>query len=175
MAYYDWNQNDKNDWQDDFIEYNIYKDCTGESNNVTKRYSSSGISAFWAVMLAIGTVLLIGWSMVMAETKCIYDGCDNSAQEGSSYCVLHNSTYYNEYKSNNYYSPNSYGSNHTSTYNNSNNTNNSSSYKPTYNSHKNEDPYNAKDYSNAEDFYDDNWDDFDCYEDAEYYYDEWGE
>lgn len=38
-----------------------------------------------------------------------------------------------------------------------------------------EDPYEASTYSDAEDFYEDNYDDFDGYEDAEDYYDEWGE
>lgn len=37
-----------------------------------------------------------------------------------------------------------------------------------------DDPYNAKDYYDAEDFYDDNYDDFYDYEEAEEYYDEHG-
>ena len=32
MAFYDWNHDDKKDWQDDFIEYQIYKDVTNESD-----------------------------------------------------------------------------------------------------------------------------------------------
>ena len=32
------------------------------------------------------------------------------------------------------------------------------------------DEYNAREYSNAEDFYDDNYDDFDNYDDAEQYW-----
>lgn len=53
--------------------------------------------------------------------------------------------------------------------------NNSSSYSFTpYSSYKNEydDPYNAKDYSNEEDFYYDHYDDFFDYEEAEDYYNE---
>ena len=38
-----------------------------------------------------------------------------------------------------------------------------------------EDPYNTKDYGDEEDFYDDNYDDFDGFEDAEDYYNEWAE
>lgn len=39
---------------------------------------------------------------------------------------------------------------------------------------KTEDPYNARDYYSAEDFYDDYYDDFDDLEDAEAYYDDFG-
>lgn len=47
--------------------------------------------------------------------------------------------------------------------------------RTTYNntSTKKEDPYNVNDYYNAEDFYDDNYDDFWDYEDAEDYYNEY--
>lgn len=38
-----------------------------------------------------------------------------------------------------------------------------------------DDPYNAKVYLDAEVFYEDNYNDFDGYEDAEDYYEEWGE
>ena len=30
MAFYDWNKDGKKDVQDDFIEYNIYKQCENE-------------------------------------------------------------------------------------------------------------------------------------------------
>ena len=42
-----------------------------------------------------------------------------------------------------------------------------------YNTTTKKDRYNAKKYGNAEDFYDDNYDDFDSYEDAEDYYDDY--
>lgn len=35
-----------------------------------------------------------------------------------------------------------------------------------------DDPYNAKDYTGADDFYDDHYDDFDSYEDAETYWED---
>lgn len=40
---------------------------------------------------------------------------------------------------------------------------------------KYDDPYDAKDYANEEDFYDDHYDDFFSYEDAEDYYNEYGD
>lgn len=34
MAMYDWNHNGKNDRQDDYLEYMIYKDCTNDNNSI---------------------------------------------------------------------------------------------------------------------------------------------
>ena len=53
MAMYDWNGNgNRNDMTDNFIEYQIYKDCT--INNSTPRNSTntntSG-SGFWIVLI----------------------------------------------------------------------------------------------------------------------------
>ncbi|HBL41537.1 MAG TPA: hypothetical protein DDY98_08290 [Ruminococcaceae bacterium] len=39
---------------------------------------------------------------------------------------------------------------------------------------KQDDPYNAKDYAHADDFYEDHYDDFFDYEDAEDYYNKYG-
>ncbi len=46
-------------------------------------------------------------------------------------------------------------------------------HKRSYTKTTAKDRYNAKKYGNAEDFYDDNYDDFDSYEDAEDYYNEY--
>ena len=196
MAFYDWNNDGKKDMQDDFIEYNIYKNSTGKTGNTSRNHSSGGMSTFWAVICTIGILLFIGWIIGLSEPKCAHSGCDNSPADGSSYCWLHKSSSSSGYKSNNYNkstsSPSSNGSSSQSNNNNtstSNSTSTSSSTnknsstgnnksngsKSTYNSSKSDDPYNAKDYGDAEDFYDDNYDDFDEYEDAEDYYDEWGE
>ena len=190
MAFYDWNNDGKKDMQDDFIEYNIYKNSTGKTGNTSGNHSSGGMSTFWAVICTIGILLFIGWIIGLAEPKCAHSGCDNSPADGSSYCWLHKSSSSSGYKSNNYNkSTSSPSSNGSSSQSNSNNTstssytnknsstgnNKSNGSKSTYNSSKSDDPYNAKDYGDAEDFYDDNYDDFDEYEDAEDYYDEWGE
>ena len=45
-----------------------------------------------------------------------------------------------------------------------------STYKPKYNPPKDDDPYNAKDYFDLDSFYEDNYDDFFDWEDAEDYY-----
>lgn len=33
MAFYDWNKDGKKDFADDYIEYNIYKECTKDDDN----------------------------------------------------------------------------------------------------------------------------------------------
>ena len=60
MAMYDWNGNgnkNKNDMVDNFIDYQIYKDCT--QNNSTLRNttnSSSTASGFWIVLIIAAIV-----------------------------------------------------------------------------------------------------------------------
>ena len=74
MAMYDWNGNgNRNDMTDNFIEYQIYKDCT--SNNSTPRSSTntSG-SVFWIVFIiacivstfseSLGVPILIGYGLL---------------------------------------------------------------------------------------------------------------
>ena len=185
MAFYDWNNDGKKDMQDDFIEYNIYKNSIGKSNNTTGNHSSGGMSTLGVIICTIGILLFIGWIIGLTEPKCAHFGCDNSPADGSSYCWLHKSSYSSGYSSNNNSSSSSsYGSssqsgnnstgrsNNTSTQsptkkNNSSSGYNTNSGKSTYYSNKANDPYNVKDYSDA--------DDFDGYEDAEDYYAEWGE
>ena len=73
MAMYDWNGNaNRNDMADNFIEYQIYKDCT--SNNSTPRNStdSSG-SGFWIVFMiacivgvfcgGLGVLIMLGYGL----------------------------------------------------------------------------------------------------------------
>ena len=74
MAKYDWNGNgNRNDMADNFIEYQIYKDCT--SNNSTPRSSanSSG-SSFWIVFIiacivdafcgGLGVLIMVGYGFL---------------------------------------------------------------------------------------------------------------
>ncbi|MDE6748568.1 MAG: hypothetical protein K2K21_05825 [Lachnospiraceae bacterium] len=71
MAMYDWNGNgNKNDMADNFIEYQIYKNCT--DNNSTPRISSNSLAgSFWIVFIIavivgafneiLGVLILLGY------------------------------------------------------------------------------------------------------------------
>lgn len=147
--------------------------------------NNNGMSTFGAIICTVLILLVIGAVLNAFEPKCIYSGCDNSVAEESNYCYLHRYTNYSSYKKN-YSSGSSYDSNSnygnsaekakdTSTYN-SGYTNKSYANKSSSSSNKDDDPYGAKDYSDPEDFYYDNYDDFWDYEDAEdYYNDVWDE
>lgn len=77
MAMYDWNGNgNRNDMVDNFIEYQIYKDCTNKSSTpVTPANSSAG--GFWIVFIVaaivgafneiLGVLILLGygWLKIM--------------------------------------------------------------------------------------------------------------
>lgn len=74
MAMYDWNGNgNRNDLADNFIEYQIYKDCT--SNSSTPRSSSnSSAGGFWIVFIiavivsafseGFGILILLGYGFL---------------------------------------------------------------------------------------------------------------
>ena len=53
MALYDWNHNGKKDWQDNYIEYQVYKDVTGQKDN-SAYTPSNGISTVGAILCMVG-------------------------------------------------------------------------------------------------------------------------
>lgn len=57
MAFYDWNKDGKKDVQDDFIEYNIYKQST--QNNSNNNYNSGGgMSNFGAGCATVASIFI---------------------------------------------------------------------------------------------------------------------
>ena len=63
MAFFDWNQDGKKDWQDDFLEYNIYKECTKEDDeeddddySVGNNSSNSGCG-FWICVCIVLVII----------------------------------------------------------------------------------------------------------------------
>lgn len=58
MAFYDWNHDGKKDWQDNYIEYQIYKNSTGQKNN-SSYTPSNGISTFGAIGIVILCISVI--------------------------------------------------------------------------------------------------------------------
>lgn len=55
MAFYDWNKDGKKDAQDDFIEYNIYKQSAKNDNNSS---NNSGCGTFWWIIVALALLSL---------------------------------------------------------------------------------------------------------------------
>lgn len=59
MAMYDWNHNGKNDMADKLIEYQIYKDVTGQKGESSYTPSrGNGMSTFGAIISVIAGLLL---------------------------------------------------------------------------------------------------------------------
>ena len=74
MAMYDWNGNgNRNDMADNFIEYQIYKDCTSNSSTPRSSTNSSG-SSFWIVFIiacivdvfcgGLGILIMLGYGLL---------------------------------------------------------------------------------------------------------------
>lgn len=64
MALYDWNRDGKKDWQDDYIEYQVYKDMTDQNKQSEQKSpfgsgggSSGGMSSFGAMAYSIHKTL----------------------------------------------------------------------------------------------------------------------
>ena len=57
MSFFDWNKDGKKDVQDDFIEYNIYKQST--QNNSNNNYNSGGgMSNFGAGCATVASIFI---------------------------------------------------------------------------------------------------------------------
>ena len=56
MAMYDWNGNgNKSDFTDNFIEYQIYQECTN-NNSTPKSSTGSSAGGFWIVLIIVAIV-----------------------------------------------------------------------------------------------------------------------
>ena len=59
MAMYDWNRNGKKDMVDNFIEYQIYKDVTGQNDEPSYTPSrGNGMSTFGAIVSVMAGLFL---------------------------------------------------------------------------------------------------------------------
>ena len=59
MAMYDWNHNGKKDMSDNYIEYQIYKDVTGQNDEPSYTPSKgNGMSIFGAIISVIAGLVL---------------------------------------------------------------------------------------------------------------------
>lgn len=64
MALHDWNHDGKKDIVDDYIEYQIYKDASGQ-NQVNGAGSGGGTSTFGAIVAVIGGLFLAAGIMAL--------------------------------------------------------------------------------------------------------------
>ena len=147
---FDFNHDGKTTLDEKIVAYKIYEDVSKEENTDKYKpfskpvYVDSGKSCSgWITAIVI---ICLMWMIVTISSSC----------EKSNSC--HSSSYHS-YSSSNYNRNSSFGSY---------NYNSSSKSKKSASS----DPFNAKDYYDADDFYEDNYDDFWDYEDAEDYYNE---
>ena len=56
--------------------------------------NSNEMSTGMALLCTLGILIFIGWIGNLSTPKCRKNGCDNDAKEGSSYCYLHDNSYY---------------------------------------------------------------------------------
>lgn len=74
MAMYDWNGDGKKDFTDDWIEYNIYKNCMKNENTSRGLRSQPSAKGFWIVFLVscvvggfnelLGAMILGGYLLI---------------------------------------------------------------------------------------------------------------
>ena len=180
MAFYDWNKDGKKDVQDDFIEYNIYKKST-ENND----HSGGASMGCLPILIVIGIIYFIVsvFSQCSKPSVCAVPGCTGECTIDSKYCLGHsfwdrhynNPTHYDEYNERKREEKASESkAEEKSTHTPSTKSGDRINYKP-YKRKSDEEPYNVNDYSDPEDFYDDNYDDFWDYEEAEDYYNSYHE
>jgi len=146
---------------DDYIGYKL----TTENSSQHSSFNLKGI--------VVAVLIIIGMAMIYdaLPPKCAHSGCDNTPEEGSCYCLIHDPKYYNNKNS---YTPvfttattsrpKTTTASSSATRATRKNTNKTSTSKSA--------EYDAHDYDDPEDLYEDHYDDFYDYEDAEDYWEE---
>jgi len=134
---------------DDYIGYKL----TTENSSQHSSFNLKGI--------VVAVLIIIGIAMIYdaLRPKCAHSGCDNTPEEGSSYCLIHDPKYYNN--------KNSYTSAFTTATTSRPETTTASSSATRKNTNKTSTSKSAE-----YDLYEDHYDDFYDYEDAEDYWEE---
>lgn len=66
MALYDWNGDGKKDFKDDYIEYQIYKQSTGNNSGINHTpKNGGGISTLGAIIATVGGLFLAAAIVVL--------------------------------------------------------------------------------------------------------------
>lgn len=155
--------NNSKDMLDDYMGYKLSSEG-GSSSRPARRGSSGFKGIIIAVIVIIGIVMLYD----ALRPKCAHEGCDNTPEEGSSFCLIHNPKYYSSKSS---YTP-AYTT-ATTTRPTTTTAGKVATQKTTKKTTtRKADEYGAQEYDDPEDFYEDHYDDFWDYEDAEDYWEE---
>lgn len=174
----DWNRNGKIDMQDRFITHQIIHDKT-DYNHIKNSKKSNSNSKIPAILVAIFVIMCVFaiTNGIIVVTFWVADKVYFKENENSEHIIKnHNYEYNDNYKDDNNYGTSTYDSYNSQQSTQEKNERETEKYSNTTHSNSNditEDPYNAKDYPDVEDFYYDNYYDFFDYEDAEDYYNEW--
>ena len=150
--------NNSKEMLDDYMGYKLSSEGSSSPS-----HAGRGSSGFKGIIIAV--IVIIGIVMLYdaMRPKCAHEGCDNTPEEGSSFCLIHNPKYYS-YK--NSYTPTT---TRPATTTAGKVTTRKTTKKTTT---RKADEYGAHDYDDPEDFYEDHYDDFWDYEDAEDYWEE---
>ena len=126
-------------------------------------------SVIGGIVIAL-IIFIIGTIVNSCNTgKCKVKGCNNDAVSNSSYCSYHRNILATSTKKTT--AANKTTASKTTASSKSSSKTTASSKSSSSKKSTSSDPYNAKNYSDYEDFYYDNIDDFDGIDDAEDYYD----
>lgn len=150
--------NRNKDILDDYMGYKL----TTENSSQHSSFNLKGIVV--AVLIIIGIAVIYD----ALRPKCAHSGCDNTPEEGSSYCLIHEPKYYNN--------KNSYTPAFTTATTSRPKTTTASSSATSKNTNKTSTSKSGENdahyYDDPEDLYEDHYDDFYDYEDAEDYWEE---
>ncbi len=91
MAFNDWNRDGKNDLVDDYLEYNIYKECTKNSGST----SSGGgfLGKLFIAFIVLYVFLYLFGDLFEPERPCMAIGCLEDRSGSSIYCIEHRLEY----------------------------------------------------------------------------------
>ena len=165
--------------------YHAFENTTGGGGGGNRSSGSGGGNIITVILVVLA---IMGWlfactnmgsnktssssysTRATSSTKnCIASGCNNVRTSGSLYCYTH--TCHKSGCTNKVASGSTYCSSHQPTQATTKPKTNTSTKKNTTNTKK-DDPYNISEYDDIDYFYDDWYDDFDGFDDAEWYWDE---
>lgn len=156
--------NSSKDMLDDYMGYKLSTEGETQTTPMHSSFSFKGIII--AIIIIIGVVMIYD----AARPKCAHSDCNNTPENGSGYCMIHDPKYYKPQNSYTHTFTTAAATTLPATTTAYKSTTRKTTKKTTT---READEYDAQDYVDPEDFYDDHYDDFWDYEDAEDYWNEY--